>query len=152
MPQSQTRHEEVLPEASYDFTVVDATERTSQSGNMIIALQLMVKGPSGNQNGEVRIFDHLTFTPKSYWKIDSFRTATGEKLTPGQTVSFEAEDCIDRTGEVWLTVERYDGRNRNKVGEYLDPNAEKPPPAKPAASKPKSLAEEFGDDDIPNVK
>jgi hypothetical protein len=38
----------------------------------------MVNGPDGSKNGGIRIFDHLTFTPKSYWKIDRFRVATGE--------------------------------------------------------------------------
>ena len=70
-----------------------------------------------------------------------------------------AEDCIDRQGKVWLTVETYQGRKRNKVGEYLDPNAENPPPAAMHAQKPpkieKTLEEEFRekgadpDDDIP---
>ena len=107
MPEYTTGHDETLPEGSYPFTVVDATERTSQSGNTMIELELMVKGPDG-KNG-IRLYDHLTFTPKSFWKIDAFRIATGEKLTPGQTVSFEAEDCIDRDGKVWLTVESYPG-------------------------------------------
>ena len=56
-------HDETLPEGSYLFTVVDATERTSQSGNTMIELELMVKGPDG-KNG-IRLYDHLTFIPKS---------------------------------------------------------------------------------------
>jgi Protein of unknown function (DUF669) len=143
MPQYQTGHDEMLPEGTYDFTVEDATERTSEKGNQMIELQLMVKGPDG-KNG-VRVFDHLTFTPKSYWKIDAFRIATGETLVQGQTVTFEAEDCLDRSGKVWLTVEKDEGRNRNKVDEYLDPNAENPPPATPPSKKePPSLEEQFG--------
>jgi hypothetical protein len=149
MPTYQVGHDETLAEGSYDFTVVDAIEKQSQNGNTMIELQLMVGGSDGG-NGGIRVFDHLVFTPKSYWKIDAFRIATGEKLTQGQTVSFEAEDCIGRTGKLWLTVERYEGRNRNKVGEYLDPNAENPPPAAPSPKKePPSLEEQFGDDDLP---
>ena len=157
MPEYTTGHDETLPEGSYLFTVVDATERTSQSGNTMIELELMVKRPDGKNR--IRLYDHLTFTPKSFWKIDAFRIATGEKLTPGHTVSFEAEDCIDRDGKVWLTVENFQGRNRNKVGEYLDPNAENPPPTANASPEPpkieKTLEEQFRekvadpDDDIP---
>jgi hypothetical protein len=157
MPEYQMGHDEVLPEGCYDFACVDAEERTSQGGNTMIELELMVKGPDG-KNG-IRLYDHLTFVPKSYWKIDAFRVATGESLVPGQTARFEAEDCIDRQGKVWLTIETYQGRQRNKVGEYLDPNAENPPPAANASPKPpkieKTLEEEFRekgadpDDDIP---
>ena len=105
MPEYQTGYEEVLPEGAYDFVCVDANERTSQSGNTMIELRLIVKGPNGKN--EVRLYDHLTFVSKSYWKIDTFRVATGENLVPGQTVRFEAEDCIDRQGKVWLTIETF---------------------------------------------
>jgi Protein of unknown function (DUF669) len=103
MPTYITGHDEILAEGSYAFTVIDAIEKQSQNGNPMIELQMVVGGTDGGKNGGVRIFDHLVFTAKSYWKLDSFRIATGEKLTPGQTVSFEAEDCIDRSGKVWLT-------------------------------------------------
>jgi Protein of unknown function (DUF669) len=149
MPEYQQGHEETLPEGVYDFVVVDAIEKQSQNGNPMIELKLMVNGPDGSKNGGIRIFDHLTFTPKSYWKIDAFRIATGEKLVPGQTVGFEAEDCVDRSGRVWLKVESYQGRNRNKVGEYLDANAENAPAAAPPKKEPPPLSEELGDDDIP---
>jgi hypothetical protein len=39
MPQYQTGHDEMLPEGTYDFTVEDATERTSEKGNQMIELQ-----------------------------------------------------------------------------------------------------------------
>jgi hypothetical protein len=128
----------------------------------MIELQLLVKAP-GHKNG-VRVFDHLTFVPNSYWKIDAFRIATGEKLVQGQTARFESEDCLDRSGRVWLAVEKYGGRSRNKVGEYVDPGAENPPPmanASPQTPSPtlapkaeKSLEQEFSDkaaddDEIP---
>ena len=73
MPEYQQAYEETLPEGVYDFVVVDAIEKQSQNGNPMIELQLMVNGPDGSKNGGIRIFDHLTFTPKSYWKIDGFR-------------------------------------------------------------------------------
>jgi hypothetical protein len=153
MPTYTMGHDETLPEGVYDFMVVDATERESQKkadgtgGNPMIELEMMIKGPSGKN--ALRVFDHLVFTPKSFWKIDAFRLATGEKLVEGQTVSFEAEDCIDRAGKVWLTVESYQGRDRNRVGEYLDPSAENPPPSTAPKKEPRPLSDELGDDEIP---
>jgi hypothetical protein len=156
MPEYETGYNETLPPGTYDFAVADAIEKQSQRGNTMIELQIVVKTPDG-KNG-VRIFDHLTFVPKSFWKIDHFRLSTGEKLVQGQTVRFEAEDCLDRQGRVLLTVDTYQGRDRNKVEDYIDPNTENPaskanaspqtpPPAAP--KKEKTLEEEFGDDDIP---
>ena len=162
MPEYEVLHEEVLPEGVYEFVCVDANEKTSQSGNVMIELELMVRGSNSNGGNEIRVFDHLVFTPKSTWKIDSFRVATGETLVRGQRSRFEAEDCVDRVGKVWLTVEKYDGRSRNKIGQYLDPAAEKPPPAANASSQApappkleKTLEQELKekgvdpDDDIP---
>jgi hypothetical protein len=147
LPTYTTGHDETLPEGVYDFLVGDATERTSKSGNAPIELQLSVKAP-GQKNG-VRIFDHLVFTPKSYWKINAFRISTGETLVQGQTASFESEDCLDRTGKVRLMIEKYQGRDRNRVEEYIEPNAENPPPTAPPPLRKPSLEEEFGfGDDI----
>ena len=101
MPTYTTGHDETLPDGIYDFEVIDATETTSKAGgNPMIELALMVHGPNGGSG--IRVFDRLVFTPKAFWKIGSFRIATGEKLVERQTVSIEASDCIDRTGKCSL--------------------------------------------------
>ena len=150
MPTYQVGHDETLPEGIYDFAVVDAIEKESKTGNSTIELQLLIE--SADRKNGVRVFDYLTFVPNSFWKIDAFRIATGEQLVQGQTVDFQAEDCVDRSGRVSLTVEKYEGRSRNKVEEYL------PPPTTPPPQKePRSLEQEFKakgadpdvDDDIP---
>jgi len=74
---------------------------------------------NGSQKAEV--IDHLVFVPSSYWKIDAFRICTGEKLVEGQKVSFEADDCIGRKGRAHIIVDTFEGRTKNKIGEYLPP-------------------------------
>jgi len=115
-----------LPEGAYQFTVLDANEKRSQGGNTMIELQLLVKGPNGD---ELRVYDHLVFVKNMSWKIDHFRAATGETVVAGPA-SLEALDCIDRTGRALLTTEKFQGREQNKIADYIDPSAEKPPPAK----------------------
>lgn len=131
MPEYTQGAQQVLPEGDYPFVVDDAGEKESKAGNPMIELQLLVY-PDPTKPG-VRVFDQLVFVESAYWKIDSFRTCTGEKLVEGQKVSFEADDCIDRQGRVHLIVDSYDGRTRNKVGEYLAPVVPKtaPPAADP---------------------
>jgi hypothetical protein len=125
-----------LPEGAYEFSVIDANDKTSQSGNPMIELQLAIKGPNGD---ELRIFDHLVFVKSMTWKIDHFRTSTGEQVVKGPA-SLDAIDCIDRCGKALLTIERFGGRDQNKVSDYIDPAAEKKPPAKPSSVKPASAA------------
>ena len=70
---------------------------------------------------KIRVVDRLVFTPSSYWKIDSYRKATGEKILQNQKVRFEAEDCIDRIGKLGLKTSVYNGRPRNEVDFYVEP-------------------------------
>jgi hypothetical protein len=70
---------------------------------------------------KVRVVDRLVFTPNSFWKIDSFRRATGEKIDSQSKVSFEAEDCVDRRGQLGLKTGSYNGRLRNEVDYYVEP-------------------------------
>ena len=52
-----------------------------------------------------------------------FRVCTGDTAHSGQSVEFNAEDCLDRTGKCYVIIDKYEGRERNKVNEYLDPAA-----------------------------
>jgi hypothetical protein len=84
-------------------------------------LELQLDVLNSDFTAKVRVVDRLVFTPNSYWKIDSFRKATGEKIATGGKVSFEAEDCIDRKGQLVLKTTSYNGRNRNEVDYYVEP-------------------------------
>ena len=69
---------------------------------------------------KVRVVDRLVFTPNSYWKIDSYRKATGDVIAQHQKVCFEAEDCIDRRGKLALKTTSYNGKTRNEVDYYVE--------------------------------
>jgi hypothetical protein len=110
--------EDVIPEDDYRFTVDDAVEKESRNtGNPMIELELLI-----SHNGkQIRVYDHLVFTRKAFWKIDQFRVAIGEKLVEGQKVNFEAENCIGREGRCHLIIDTFEGKTRNKVDSYLPP-------------------------------
>lgn len=126
MPEyNQCSDEGLFAEADYDFQVVDAGEKESTtSHNTMIELQLDCFNDDFTE--KIRVVDRLVFVPNSYWKIDSFRRATGEKLSQKQKISFEAEDCIDRKGRVHLKQSSYNGRMRNEVDYYIEPSAAVP--------------------------
>jgi hypothetical protein len=65
------------------------------------------------------LFGYLVFTPGGYRTIDEYREATGEKLVRGKEVTFEAEDCVNRHGRLVVTVENWQGRERNKIAYYV---------------------------------
>jgi hypothetical protein len=109
----------VFADGTYNFHCVDAAEKESEkTHNPFIELQLDVL--NDDFTAKVRVVDRLVFTPSSYWKIDSYRKATGEKISAGGKVSFEAEDCIDRRGRCQLKTTSYNGRNRNEIDFYIE--------------------------------
>ena len=128
----------------YPVEVIDANETVSKTGHEMIELKLKTSAGS-------YLYDFLVFIPNAFWKIDSFRAATGEAVTPGQDVEITADDLIGRTGTVRLIVEEYKGKKRNKVAAWLAPKAghmpaKSTPAAKPAA-QPQPQSDE--DDNIP---
>jgi hypothetical protein len=85
------------------------------------------------------LFDFLVFIPTAFWKIDAFRAATGEVVTPDQDVEITADHVVGRTGTARLTVEEYNGKKRNKVTAWLVPTSptnNKPQPARRNESNP----------------
>jgi len=126
----------------YEVEVVDAIETLSKSGHEMIELKLKTSAGS-------YFYDFLVFIPSAFWKIDSFRAATGEEVTPDEETEITADDLIGRTGTTRLVVEEYNGKSRNKVAAWLTPKAGKTPAPKATkpATKPQPQATE--DDDIP---
>ena len=79
------------------------------------------------------LYDFLVFIPNAFWKIDSFRAATGEVVSPEEDVEITADDLIGRTGKARLSVEEYNGKKRNKVAAWLSPTSN--PNTKPQTAR-----------------
>lgn len=131
-----TARPDYVEPGEYLVEVINAEETTSQKGNEQIELKLKVT-PEG-----AVLFDHLVFAEKCFWKIDAFRSATGENVTADQDVEIHADDLIGRTGRVKLAVEEFNGRKRNKVAAWLLPK----PANAPLATTPTGGKD---DDNIP---
>ena len=125
----------------YQVEVVDAIETISKGGHEMIELKLKTSAGS-------YLYDFLVFIPKAYWKIDAFRAATGEVVSPDDSVEITGDDLIGRTGTARLTVEEYNDRKRNKVAAWLTPKAGEQPASKPAA-KTATPTKPADDDNIP---
>jgi hypothetical protein len=115
---NSTSTKPIWSEGDYAFSVRDASEKKSRAENDMIELQLTVHNPAGDS---ILVYDHLVFVEGATWKIDTFRIATGEKLQPGVKSSLEANECIGRKGRLTLGVDTYQGRLKNKVEAYLEP-------------------------------
>ena len=83
-------------------------------------IELKLKTPEGSY-----LYDFLVFIASAFWKIDAFRAATGENVTPDEEVEITADDLVGRTGHARLALEEYNGKKRNKVAAWLTTNPNK---------------------------
>lgn len=121
-----TERPDFVEPGDYKVEVIDATETVSKGGHEMIELKLRTEAGS-------YFYDFLVFIPNAFWKIDAFRAATGEEVTPGDDVEITGDDLIGRAGTARLSVEEYNGRKRNKVAAWLTPKPGEKPAATPSA-------------------
>jgi hypothetical protein len=121
-----TQRPEFVDAGDYQVEVIGAIETLSKSKHEMIELKLRTSEGS-------YLYDFLVFIPNAFWKIDAFRSSTGEEVLPEQDVELTADDLIGRTGTVRLSLEEYNGKKRNKVIAWLVSAAKpatKPQPAR----------------------
>jgi hypothetical protein len=102
----------------YPFEVKDATLKKAQSGNQYIELKLAV----GEPGDESTVYDNLTFTESSAWKISQFMYSTelADPANKGTEINLEADDCLGLKGRVKLKVGKDSQKqDKNEVDSYL---------------------------------
>lgn len=127
------------PRGLYDFEVLEALDRCSQSGNDMIELHLKVT----NAEGKARvIYDYLVNTEGMAYKIRHFASAT-KQLETYDKGELTANDCLHMSGQLQLGIQKgKDGwPDKNVVNDYV--------PVVPGAPLIKSKAPEEMDDEIP---
>jgi hypothetical protein len=105
----------LLPEGDYPFTVEKALLKESKQGNPMIEIWLRL--PQG-----ALAIDQLVFVQSCAWTIDQFRISIGEIIVPDEEVDIQPADLLGATGTAHVIVETWEGKKRNKIGSYLEPD------------------------------
>ena len=103
----------LLPDGCYGFEVSKAEDKTSKAGNEMIELTLHVY--DGKGGAKVFVYDWLTSAFKT--KVVDFCLCVGLTDLAGGG-ELKAVRCLQRTGQVHLIQEEYEGKKRNKVDRY----------------------------------
>lgn len=120
---TRTANTGTLKDGIYPMVVLDAEETTSKSGNDMIALQLSVT-KNGKPVGRV-IYDWLVFDDegakdedkKRQWKFDQFHDALG--VDEGMAITYKWYK--GKKFFATLVTDEHQGKIKNKVDSYLDP-------------------------------
>lgn len=108
-----------VPPGTYQLRVIEAAEDTSKSGNDMVKLKLRVIKPDGSEGPA--LFDYLVLSESAQWKIDQFLAACDNHPGEGEQVIIDVDAMIGWECEAELTVETYEGKKSNKVGNYVVP-------------------------------
>jgi hypothetical protein len=109
----------LLPEGVYGFEVVEAKQKTSQKGNAMIALKLLVY-PHDPDAKPRTVFDYLM--EKMAFKLRHFCVFNGllEKYNSG---TLNPDDCINKKGWCQIGVRQDEKREyppQNTVMDYVE--------------------------------
>lgn len=106
-----------VPAGDYKFRVVEAKEDSSKSGNDMIKLKLRIIREDGTDGP--CLFDYLVLMESTFFKVDQFLKSCGKHPGEGESVDLDCAEMIGWEGEASLKVEKYDGKDSNKVAAYL---------------------------------
>ncbi len=119
MTEEEIKALNMVDEGIYDFEVVKATAKTSQKGNQMIEMQLMIWDKEGKEHV---IFDYLVSIKSMMYKIKHFCDTAGLDKEY-QSGSFDVSQCEGRRGKAHIVVQA--GQPNPAGGMYADKNAVK---------------------------
>jgi uncharacterized protein DUF669 len=124
---SAIQNRDLLSDGVYPFTVKNAEQQHSKSGNPMLKITI---GVLASENDERNIKDYLLATDQMMFKLKHFceSIGLGDKYAKG---TFSETDCIGRSGKVKIGTQKgakkEDGSgfysDRNSVKDYVLPDS-----------------------------
>lgn len=122
----------VVPAGVYNATV-DTSETQllkSQGGGDYLTIRFAVA--DGEYQG-VRILERFSLQPKALWKLKRLLKAVGYPIPSGQ-FAFDAAAIHGRPVKIRVSVETYEGRERNRVEDFAPPQGSNSSASAPPAA------------------
>jgi len=98
----------------YPAIIIKAEEKVSKQGNDMIDIVWELEN-------KLWIFDHLVFTPKTGFKVDTFLKSIGKAPTKGEDVEIVADELVGCRAFIELGIEPANGPydERNRIDHYV---------------------------------
>ena len=111
-----------VPEGLYLVQVLGVKKGESLNGNPTLKWELKII--EGEHKGR-HLFENHTLTPKAIWRLSWFVSELGIDVKKIPDMNTDSEEfnkvlslCKDRTIYVQVTIDSWEGKERNKVIEY----------------------------------
>jgi hypothetical protein len=104
-----------IPEGTYSVKVAEAEIVESQSGNPMVKIVFEVT--EGKQKGS-KLFENVSLQPQALFKLKALLLALGYDIPDG-AFDLDVTELLDLECEVEVAHEKYEGKNRAKIVEYI---------------------------------
>lgn len=105
-----------IPEGTYSVKVAEAELTESQSSGAPM-LKIVFEVTEGKHKGS-KLFENVSLQPQALFKLKSLLTALGYDIPEG-AFDLDTADLIDLECEVEVAHEKYEGRNRARIVEFI---------------------------------
>jgi hypothetical protein len=106
----ERKAQRLFPKGDYEFLILEAEEKQSAAGNLMIALSIEVSDARGNKT---TVKDYLVAKRAAKIRRAAYACGLGDRFNTG---SMRDSDFIERRGRLRLGIEK------DKTGEYPDKN------------------------------
>jgi hypothetical protein len=108
----------VFPPGTYDLLIKDCRQEAARSsGELKLSVQFeIIAGPNGSpENAGKKVFSSYSLSEKAAWRVKKLCVAAGMSLDE-INAGVDDELLVGRTIRSDLAVEKYNGRDVNRVG------------------------------------
>jgi hypothetical protein len=123
----------------YEGRIDKASLGTSSAGNQMVSIEVVVTYPL--KHAGARLYDTLTFTDKSVWKVKSCLRACGLLSEDGNSSLAQSEqELVDNIVRFGIKNEEYDGALKSKIATGYSEGFETPGLVPPVAAAQAAVA------------
>lgn len=130
---------QTLPEDQYPVRVAEAEMDESSTGNDMLKVTYEVT--EGEHEG-AKLYDNFSFSKGALWKLAQMLIAAGYEDVEDEDLDLDLDELIDSELTVEVAHEKYEGKNRAKVIDYIPSEGEEEEPEPEPKKKSKGKAKE----------
>lgn len=104
-----------IPDGTYSFEIVSIEEKESSEGNPYLSAKMKIT--EGKHKGATA-YDNFSLQPQALWKLRTLLEVLGYEVPEGE-MEIEIEDLVGEKFDGVITNEKYEGKNRPRITQFI---------------------------------